>query len=380
MEILKFTEEHKEYRQRLKDFFAKEVLPNVDQWEKDHIVPKSMWNKIGKAGFLCAGVPEEYGGWGGDFLHSVIASEEIVQTNHYGLIIFLHSEVCAPYISAFASEELKKKYLPGCVSGDIVLGVAMTEPNAGSDLAALVTTAVEEGDRIVLNGAKIFTSNGVNGDLFIVAAKDPEIENPYQAVSLYLVEPTTPGFKIGQRLDKMGFRSQDTVELFFTDCKIPKENLIGEKGKGFYYLMNKLQQERLICSLAGLAQAEFILDETIKHYKKLKDNGLLSEVRQSKQHTIVDMAAEVKVTKTFLYTLINDHMEGKDIVTETSMAKFWASEMVRRVADASFEIFGLEGTLEKNRIERAWRDCRGISIFAGTNQIMREIIAKRMGL
>ena len=218
MEILKFTKEHKEYRQRLKDFFAKEVLPNVDQWEKDHMVPRSMWSKIGKAGFLCAGVPEEYGGWGGDFLHSVIASEEIVYTNHYGLIIFLHSEVCAPYISAFASEELKKKYLPGCVSGDIVLGVAMTEPNAGSDLASLVTTAVEEGDQIVLNGAKIFTSNGVNGDLFIVAAKDPEIENPYQAVSLYLVEPTTPGFKIGQRLEKMGFHSQDTVELFFTDC------------------------------------------------------------------------------------------------------------------------------------------------------------------
>jgi len=213
-----------------------------------------------------------------------------------------------------------------------------------------------------------------------VAARDPEIKNPYQALSLYLVEPTTPGFQIGQRLEKMGFHSQDTVELFFSDCRIPKNNIIGEKGKGFYYLMNKLQQERLVCSIGSMSQAEFILDETLKYYQKIKRDGSLPEIRQAKQHSLVDMATEVKITKTFLYTLINDHIDGKDVVTETSMAKFWASEMIRRVADASLEIFGLEGALPKNKIERAWRDSRGNSIFAGTNQIMREIIAKRMDL
>jgi alkylation response protein AidB-like acyl-CoA dehydrogenase len=203
MDILNYTEEHQEFRKRLRDFLSKEVTPHADQWEKDGIVPKSAWQKMGRAGFLCTEASPDYGGIGGDFLYSVIVTEEISRTYQNGLVAPLHSDIVVPYITAYATPELKKRYLPGCVSGDIVTAVAMTEPDAGSDLAGIKTAAVEEGDQVVLNGSKTFISNGIIADLIVLAARDPEIEDPYQAISLYLVESGTPGFEKGRRLKKM---------------------------------------------------------------------------------------------------------------------------------------------------------------------------------
>jgi acyl-CoA dehydrogenase len=380
MEIIKYTEEHKEFREAVRSFLEKEVTPHVDAWEEEGIVPKSVWKKMGEQGFLCMDLPDEYGGAGADFLYSVILTEELARTRHTGLAAPLHSDIVVPYISSFGSEELKKKYLPGCVSGDIVTALAMTEPNAGSDLASMGTTAVEEEDYVVINGQKTFISNGILCDLLVLAARDPSVGNPYQAVDLYLVEAATPGFEKSKRLSKMGWRSQDTAELYFSDCKIPKENRLGMKGGGFLMLMQNLQQERLMCALIAVAAAERIMDRTIMYCKEETESGKPLSKSQENQFKIVEMTTEVKLGRTFLDKLIVEHMEGKNIVVEVSMAKYWTTEMAMRVADGCLELHGGYGYLEENPIARAWRDARVMSIFAGTNEIMKGIAAKFMGL
>ena len=380
MEILNYTEEHNLFRERLRAFLEKEVSPFADQWEKDGIVPKSAWKKMGQGGFLCMDVPAEYGGMGGDFLYAVIASEEMTKTWITGLATPLHSDIVVPYISAFGSEELKKKYLPGCVSGDIVTAVAMTEAGAGSDLASLATTAVEEGDEVVIDGSKTFISNGLNADLVVVAARDPEVENPYEALSLYLVESETPGFSTGRHLEKMGMWSQDTAELFFSKCRIPKKNRLGDKGMGFLMLMDKLQQERLVCAIMGVTGAERILEWTMDYCKQTSVSGKPLSKSQAVRFALVEMATEVKLGRTFVDKLVADHIEKKDVIVETSMAKYWTTEMLNRVANRSLDLCGDFGTLEKCPIVRAWRDAKILTIFAGTNEIMKNIAAKFMNL
>jgi acyl-CoA dehydrogenase len=380
MEMLKYTEEHHKFRERLADFLAKEVTPNVDQWEKDKIEPKSLWRKLGQAGFLCMDVSPEYGGMGGDFLYSVIVTEEISHTMHTGLAAALHTDVVVPYISAFGSEELKRKFLPGCVSGDIISAIAMTEPGAGSDLAGMGTTAVEENGTVTLNGSKTFISNGINSDIVIVAGRDPEVENAYQAISLYVVEDGTPGFKRGRKLEKMGWWSQDTAELFFTNCRIPQTHRLGEKGMGFLMLMQKLQQERLVTAIGAVTAAERMLDYIIDYCKKTTVDGKPLSKFQATQFALVEMATEVKLGRTFMEKLIVDHMEAQDIIAETSMAKYWATEMAKRVADRSLDLIGDFGTTEKCPMARAFRDIRVMSIFAGTNEIQKGVAAKFMGL
>jgi acyl-CoA dehydrogenase len=379
MEILKYTEEHAAFRQRLRTFLEREVTPNVDQWEKDHIVPKEVWKKMGAEKLLCPALSPEYGGMGGDFLHSVIVIEEISRTNHSGLAAPLHSDIVVPYIESYASEAQKKKYLPGCVSGDLITAVAMTEPDAGSDLASITTTAEEDGDDIVINGSKTFITNGINCDLVIVAAKDPKEKNPHQAISLYIVEDGTEGFEKGRRLEKMGFHSQDTSELFFSKCRIPRENRLGEAGSGFIMLMEKLQQERLIVAIMGIAAAECILEWTLSSCKNIIVSGKPITKFQAVQFALVEITADVKIGRTFTDKLIADHMEGGQIIVETSIAKYWTTDMVKRVADRCVDLFGEYGILEKCPVIRGWRDARVMSIFAGTNEIMKQIAAKFMG-
>ncbi|MFZ4441181.1 MAG: acyl-CoA dehydrogenase family protein, partial [Syntrophales bacterium] len=229
MEILQYTEEHRIFRDSLKRFLAKEITPHIEEWEEAGIVPRWAWKRMGEQGFLAMNVPEEYGGLGADFLYSVIVTEELTRTNSSGLAAPLHTDIIVPYILAFASEEQKHKYLPGCISGDIITAIAMTEPNAGSDLAAMKTTAVEQGDEIVINGQKTFISNGINCDLLVLAARDPGETNPHAAVDLYLIEAGTSGFEKGKQIKKIGWHSQDTAELYFTDCRIPKANRLGDK-------------------------------------------------------------------------------------------------------------------------------------------------------
>jgi len=380
MDILKYTKEHNQFRERLAAFLAKEVTPYVDQWEKDHIVPKKAWQKTGKAGFLCPSISPEYGGIGGDFFYSVIVAEEFSRTVQSGLAASLHSDVIVPYIDAFGSHEQKKRYLPGCVSGDIITAVAMTEPDAGSDLASMKTTAVEEGDHVVINGSKTFISNGINCDLIILAAIDPAVTNKHEAVSLYLLEADTPGFKRGRQLDKMGWNSQDTAELFFSDCRIPKTNRLGEAGAGFFQLMMKLQQERLVCSMGAVFAAERIVEFAVNYSKNTIFKGKPLVRSQAVQFALVEMTAEVKIGKTFIEKMCVDHMEGKNIVVETSMAKYWTTDMANRIAEKCMEICGESALLESNIIARAKRDVRFMSIFAGTNEIMKNIAAKFMGM
>jgi len=380
MEILVYTEAHNQFRDRLRSFLAREVMPFADRWEAEKIVPKSIWQKMGRAGFLCTDVPPAYGGLGGDFLYSLIVAEELTRTWQTGLATPLHSDIVVPYISSFGSEELKRKYLPGCVSGDIVTAVAMTEPGAGSDLAGMTTAAAEEGDEVVLDGSKTFISNGLNADLVVVAARDPAVENPYEALSLYVVESGTPGFTRGRHLAKMGMWSQDTAELFFSKCRIPRENRLGEKGLGFLMLMDKLQQERLVCAIMAVAGAERILEWITDYCKQTSAAGKPLSKSQAVQFALVEMATEAQLGRTFVEKLIADHMEKKQIIVETSMAKYWTSEMLNRLANRALDLCGDFAVSEKCPIVRAWRDAKIMTIFAGTNEIMKNIAAKFMGL
>ena len=380
MEILNYTDEHRMFRDALRRFLAREIIPYVDQWEEAGIVPREAWKKMGEQGFLAMNVPEQYGGLGADFLYSVIVSEEMIRTNSAGLAAPLHTDIVVPYIVSFASEEQKHRYLPGCVSGDIITAIAMTEPNTGSDLAAIKTTAVESGGDVIINGQKTFISNGINCDLLVLAARDPGEENPHAAVDLYLVEAGTPGFEKGKRIKKVGWHSQDTAELYFTDCRIPKANRLGEKGSGFIKLMLKLQQERLVCAIGAVAAAESMLEMTIKYCKERSVFGRPLTKFQNTQFEIVEMATETRLGRTFLDKLIADHMEGKEIVVDVSMAKYWTTDMASRVADRCMQLFGGYGYCEEYPIARAWRDIRVTRIFAGTNEIMKTIAARFMGL
>ena len=380
MEILKYTDAHHDFRRRLKAFCDSEIVPHVDQWEADHLVPKAVWRKMGRAGFLCPCVAPEYGGMGGDFVYSLIVAEEMSRTAHTGLAASLHSDVVVPYIESFGSEKIKRKYLPGCVSGDVITAVAMSEPAAGSDLAAMETTCVATDEQVVLNGSKTFISNGINCDLVIVAAINPAVENRHQAVSLYLVDDGTPGFKRGNQLEKMGWHSQDTAELFFADCRIPVENRLGDPGSGFFLLMEKLQQERLTCAMGAVVAAERIVEYTIEHCKNTIVDGKPLARSQAVQFALVEMSAEARIGRAFLEKLISDHMEHKNIVVDVSMAKYWTTDAANRIANRSLELIGEEATLESCPMVRAFRDTRVMSIFAGTNEIMKGIAAKFMGL
>ncbi|MGD9332732.1 MAG: acyl-CoA dehydrogenase family protein [Desulfobacterales bacterium] len=380
MDILKYTADHQRFRARLAAFLAREVTPLGDRWEAARIVPREIWRRMGQGGFLCMDVPPAYGGQGQDFLHAVILTEELSRTGITGLAAALHNDIVVPYITAFGSEDQKRHYLPGCVSGEIVTALAMTEPDAGSDLAGMRTLAQEDGDMVVLNGAKTFISNGLLCDLVIVAAREADIENPHMGLSLYLVENGTEGFTRGRHLEKMGWHSQDTAELFFTNCRIPRANRLGTKGGGFLMLMEKLQQERIVAALGAVAAAERIMAWTIDYCKQHREGDRPLSKYQAVQFAIVELLTEVKLGRTFIDKLIADHMEGLDVIVETSMAKCYTTEMAKRVADRSLDLLGLRAIQDDHPLARAFRDVRVMSIFAGTNEIMKSIAAKFLRL
>ncbi len=380
MGILNYTEEHERFRQRLLDHIEKEIKPVAEKWEKDKIVPKEAWKKMGEKGFLSTSVAKEYGGPGLDFLYSVIISEELMRSGQTGLAAGLHNDIIVPYIESFGSEAVKKKFLPGCVTGDVITAVAMTEPAAGSDVASIETTAVEDGDEIIINGSKTFISNGINCDLVIVAAKDPDVESKHNALSLYIVEDGTPGFTRGRHLEKMGMYAQDTAELFFSDCRIPKENILGEKGGGFIMLMQKLQQERLVSAISNVKAAELLLDEAVEFAKTNEVDGRPLSKQQAVKFTLAELATETKLNRALLDQVILGHMEGDNIIAETMMIKYSSSEMANQLVDRLMDLFGEYGALECNNIAQHFRDLKITTIFAGTTEIMKTIIAQAMGL
>ncbi len=381
MDILEYTEEHQIFRKNVRRFVETELAPHVDEWEEAGIVPREAWRKMGEQGYLCMDLPEEHGGLEADFLFSVIVTEELTRAGVGGLAAPLHSDIVVPYIASYGSEELKARYLPKCATGECITAVAMTEPNTGSDLAAIRTTAVPDGEgNVVLNGAKTFISNGINCDLVVVAARDPAQQDPHQALDLYVVEAGTPGFQKGKQIPKIGLHSQDTAELFFEDCKIPEGNRLGMKGGGFLMLMDKLAPERLIVAIIAVASAEVMLDWTVEYVKERKAFGRPLSKFQNTKFTLVDLATEVRLGRTFLDKLIADYMEGQNVVVEVSMAKYWCAEMAMRVADRCLQLHGGWGYCEEYPIARAWRDTRVLSIFAGTSEIMKVIAARFMGL
>ncbi len=376
MEIVPYKEEHRIFRDAFRKFLEKEIIPHVDEWEQNGIVPRWAWKKMGENGFLCTSVPPEYGGLGADFLYSAILIEEMGYANFQGLSARIHSDIAVPYLVQFATEEQKKKYLPPCIAGDMLTAIAITEPAAGSDVAGIKTTAVDDGSSFILNGQKTFISIGINCDLAIVVARDPKESNAHKAIDLFLIEADTPGFEKGKKLRKIGWHSQDTSELFFSDCRIPKENRLGKKGTGFKKLMTNLQQERLVAVIGAQATAEFALKETIRYCKERHMFGKPLMGFQNTQFVLAELASEVKIGRAFVDKMIAEHFQKKSSVVEITMAKLWITEMACRVVDRCLQFFGGYGYCEEYPIARAWRDIRITRIFAGSNETMKQIIAK----
>ncbi len=291
----------------------------------------------------------------------------------------LHSNIIVPYIDTFGSEEQKRKYLPGCVTGEIITAIAMTEPGAGSDLAALRTTAIKDGDHYILNGQKTFISNGINSNLVIVAAKT-DTSAGYKGISLILVEEGAAGFSRGRRLEKMGLHSQDTAELIFEDCRVLRSNLLGQEGQGFYYMMNKLQRERLMSIVGAMAMAEAMLELTIKYCKERHIFGKPVSSFQHNTFKIVEMATEIDLGRKYTDELIKKHIAGVDITKEVCMAKSWIAEMTNRVAHQCIQLHGGYGYMEEYAISRFARDARVLTIYAGSTEVMKTVVGKILKL
>jgi acyl-CoA dehydrogenase len=381
MERTIFREEHDLFRQSFLRFIEREVKPNQARWMEQGVVDREAWRKAGEGGFLCPWLEEAYGGAGGDFLHSVIVIEEMARAYDAGFAMLLHSDVVVPYIHTFGTEEQKRKWLPKCASGEIVTAIAMTEPGTGSDLASISSTARRDGDHYVINGAKTFISNGILCDICVVAAKtDTDPANAHRGISLFVVEAGTPGFIKGKKLKKMGLPAQDTSELAFEDCRVPAENRLGDEGAGFPMLMQKLQQERLVVAIGSQAAAEQVLADTVAYCKDRKAFGKPIAKFQNTQFKLAECATKVEVGRAFLDKLIVEHVAGKYLVKECSMAKLWQTEMLGEVVDTCLQFFGGYGYMLEYPVTRAYMDARVQRIFAGTNEIMKVIIAKQMGL
>jgi acyl-CoA dehydrogenase len=307
--------------------------------------------------------------------------EELADLRAHGLMLSLHSNICRPYIETYGSEEQKQKYLPGTVSGEILLGIAMTEPSTGSDLASVQTRAVRDADGYVLNGAKTFISNGQIGDLFIVVAKtDPSSVPPHDGISLFLVEAKTQGFVRGRKLDKLGLRGQDTSELFFEDCRLPASALLGREGAGFRMLMQKLQQERLCIGVASIASCRRTLADTVAYVKQRRAFGKPIASFQNTQFTLATLQSEVEIGQAFVDRLLVAHVRGDEIVSEVSMAKWWVTDLQKRLTSECLQLHGGYGFMREVPVSEDYADAAVQSIYAGTNEIMKVIIAKRMGL
>jgi acyl-CoA dehydrogenase len=376
-----FSDEHELFRSDFRRFAEAEIAPKVAGWNRDGLTDRETWRKVGAAGYLGAHAPEEYGGAGGDFLFDAIVMEELARVRAHALMVSLHSDICLPYIATYGSPEQKQRYLPGAIRGEIILGIAMTEPGTGSDLANVQTRARRDGDHLVLNGAKTFISNGQIADLVIVVVKtDPDARPPHDGISLILVEGGAPGFRRGRNLDKLGLKGQDTSELFFEDCRVPARNLLGREGQGFKMLMAQLQQERLCIAVSSIASCRRSLDDTIAYVKERRAFGRPLAAFQNTQFKLAELSAEVEIGQAFVDKLLAAHVRGEDIVTEVSMAKFWTTDLQKRLTSECLQLHGGYGFMSEYPISGDYADAAVQSIYAGTNEIMKVIIARRLGL
>ncbi len=375
-----FSSDHELFRNSVRKFLEQDAVPFHAQWEKDGFIDRALWNKAGEAGeagMLCSHIPEEYGGIGADFLYSTVVIEEIGKLGLTGIGFSLHSDIVAPYILHYGSEALKQKYLPKMVTGEMVTAIAMTEPGAGSDLQGVKTTAVLDGDDYIINGSKTFITNGYLADLVIVVAKtDPKAGA--KGTSLFLVEANTPGFTKGQRLEKVGMKAQDTSELFFQDVRVPKENLLGQAGMGFAYLMQELPQERLTVGIGAIASAQAALGWTLEYTRDRKAFGKAISDFQNTRFKLAEMATEIQVGQVFVDRCLELHLNGKLDVPTAAMLKYWGTDLQCKVLDECVQLHGGYGFMWEYPVARAWADARVQRIYAGTNEIMKEIIARSL--
>lgn len=380
MERKIFEEEHIMFRDAFTKFLEKEALPHQEEWEKNGIVSREAWKKAGEAGFLAMEAPEEYGGTGvKDFRFNLIINEVIARGGGgRGFALTLHNDVIAPYYMSLANEEQKKRWLPGIISGDLITAIAMTEPDTGSDLAGVKTTAVDKGDHYLVNGSKTFISNGILNDIVIVVAKtDPSAG--HKGISLLVVERGMEGYERGRNLDKIGQKAQDTSELFFSDVKVPKENLMGEAGMGFKYLMRNLPQERLSIAIGAVASAEAMLEITAQYCTDRKAFGQPIGMFQNSRFKLAEMKTEIEIGRVFVDRCVMELLEGTLTAEEAAMAKWWTTEMQKKVIDQCLQLHGGNGYMTEFPIARAYMDARVMTIFGGTTEIMKEIIGRSMG-
>jgi acyl-CoA dehydrogenase len=376
-----FTEEHEMFRAQLKRFAAREIEPKIAKWNHDGITDRETWLRMGAEGFLGPCMPEEYGGGGGDFRYDAIVMEELAYLRAHGLMTAVHSSICMPYVLSFGSEEQKRRYLPPAISGEMLIGICMTEPGAGSDLAGVQTRAIRDGDHYVVNGAKTFISLGQLAGLFIVVAKtDPAANPPHKGISLLLVEADTPGCVKGRKLEKLGLPAQDTSEIFFEDCRVPRANLLGQEGQGFKMLMEKLQQERLCIGVSSVASCRRALDDTIAYVKQRHAFGQPVARFQNTQFKLAELATQVELGQAFVDKLLVAHVRGDDIVSEVSMAKWWTTDLQKRLTSDCLQLHGGYGFMLEYPISMDYADAAVQSIYAGSNEIMKIIIARRLGL
>jgi alkylation response protein AidB-like acyl-CoA dehydrogenase len=370
------SDDHHAFRDQVRRFLERELLPHMDRWEEEGIIDRAFWTKAGEAGLLCPTVPEEYGGPGLDFGFNAVIDEELGYAGSTAGIT-LHSDIVADYIVAYGSEEQKKHWLPRLVSGETPTAIAMTEPGAGSDLQGIRTTARRDGNHYVLNGSKTYITNGQHADLVIVAAKtDPALGA--RGVSLILVESDREGFARGRNLDKIGFHSQDTSELFFQDLRVPITNCLGAEGMGFAYLMNQLPQERLSIACSAQASAQRAFDEAVQFTKERKAFGKTVFDFQNTKFTLADLSAKLQVGWAHLDWALARHMKGELTAAEASAAKLWHTELQWETCDASLQLHGGAGYMNEYLIARLWRDARVTRIFGGTNEIMKEVVSRSL--
>ena len=374
-----FSDEHIAFRDMVKRFIQSEITPNLADWENVGEVARAVWDSAGALGLLGLNIPREFGGGDADFTFNAILGEELVRAGAGSVTLPLTNDIVLPYLAEYATAEQKQRWLPDICAGRTIAAIAMSEPGAGSDLRAIRTTAVRDGDHYRLTGSKTFITNGILADVVIVAAVTPRADAD-PALSLLVVERDTPGFVRGKKLHKIGRHANDTAELFFEDALVPVSNLLGEEGRGLHYLMSNLPQERLSIALSAVAGAERALDLTVDYAKSRKAFGRSIGSFQANRFTLAEMATEVRIARVFVDEMVARHVGGSLDPAEAAMAKWWTTELENRIATQGLQLHGGYGYMREYPIAQAFLDARVQTIYGGTNEIMKEIIGRTLGL
>ncbi len=375
-----FTSEHDAFREMVRAFIAREITPYHEQWERDGVVSRDVWLAAGRAGLLGIDVDEKYGGGGNpDYTYYLILNEELARAGAHGPGFSVHNDINGQYLLRLATPEQRERWLPGYCSGELITAIAMTEPGAGSDLQGIRTSAVRDGDAYVLSGQKTFISNGLLSDLVIVVARtDP---GPgYQGISLLVVERGMPGFERGRNLDKVGMHAQDTLELFFTDVRVPVANLLGDEGGGFVALMQNLPRERVAIGATALAAAERVFEQTLEYCKQRQAFGRPIGRFQYNRFVLAEMATELAVARAFTDRAVTEHVAARLSNEDASMLKYWNTELCNKIIDRCVQLHGGYGYMREYPVARAFADGRVQTIFGGTTEIMKEIIGRGLGV